>query len=100
MAGDERLDHDVALRLATRFAERVIGATDLPPVRETDLRESCELARAPGLLRLTCTITGSTYKRPWDGSEGEAVALVDEAADDTAYLVTRTPHYAWLRSRR
>jgi hypothetical protein len=37
---------------------------------------------------------------PWDGSEGEAVALVDEAADSTAFLVTRAPPYAWMRSRK
>jgi hypothetical protein len=98
MAGEVRFDEDVASRLAARFAERVRGATDLPPGREADLRESCELSRDAGLLRLTCTITGSSYERPWDGSEGQAAALVDEAADSTAYLVTRTPHYAWMRS--
>jgi hypothetical protein len=100
MAGEERLDDDVASRLAARFAERVMETAGLPPIREADLRESCELSRDAGLLRLTCTITGSCYERPWDSSEGEAGALVDEAADSTAYLVTRTPHYAWMRSRR
>jgi hypothetical protein len=94
MAGEERLDGDVASRLAARFAERVRGATDLPPIREADLRESCELSRGSGLLRLTCTITGNSYERPWDGSEGQAVELVDEAVESTAYLVTRTSHYA------
>lgn len=100
MVEEERLNDEVASRLAARFAERVMEATDLPPIRETDLRESCELRREAGLLLLTCAITGSSYERPWDGSEGEAVALVDEAADGTAYLVTRTQHYAWMRSRK
>jgi hypothetical protein len=100
MAGDEWLDDEVASRLAARFAERVSRLADLPPIRKADLRESCELSHDAGLLRLTCTITGSSYERPWDGSEGGAATLVDDAADSTAHLVTRTPHYAWLRSRR
>ena len=98
MVGDERLDDVVASRLAARFADRVLEAADLPPIREVDLRDSCELSRDAGLLRLTCTITGSSYERQWDGSEDEAVELVDDAADSTAHLVTRTPHYAWMRS--
>jgi hypothetical protein len=84
MAAKEGLDGDLASRLAARFAERVIRATHLPPVREADLRESCELSRHAELLRLTCTITGSSYGRLWDGSEGDAVSLVDEAVDSTA----------------
>ncbi len=100
MAGEVWFDDELASRLAARFAELVMGATDLPLIRKSDLRESCELRREARLLRLTCTITGSSYERPWDGSEGEAVALVEEAADSTAHLVTRTPYYAWMRSRR
>ena len=71
----------------------------LPPAREADVRESCEISRDGRLLRLTCTITGSSHERLWDGSDAEAVALVDEAAEDAAYLITRTGHYAWLHSR-
>jgi hypothetical protein len=100
MAAAQLLDHDLASRLAVRFAAQVMRATDLPPVRETDLRESCELTSDAGLLRLTCSITGSSYNRSWGGSEDEAVALVDEAANNTAHLVTRTPHYAWMHSGR
>jgi hypothetical protein len=51
-------------------------------------------------LRLVCTITGSAYERPWDGKEATALALAEEAAEDTAFLVTRTKHYALLKSRR
>jgi hypothetical protein len=71
----------------------------LPPARKNDVSQSCEITRNGELLRLTCTITGSSYERTWDDTEAEASALVDEAAEDTAYLVTKTPHYAWLRSR-
>jgi hypothetical protein len=94
------LDEQLASRLAARFTERVLDAAALPAARAGDVTESCEISRNGSSLRLTCTITGSSHERPWDGSEGEAVALVDEAADDTAYLITKTPHYAWLRSRR
>jgi hypothetical protein len=87
-----------------RFAKQVMEATDLPAVRETDLRESCVLACEPTdegeLLRVTCTITGSSKESLWDGSESGAAALVDEAADETAGLVTNTRYYAWMRSRK
>jgi len=59
-----------------------------------------DLNKPPSSPSTTCTITGTEHERPWDGSEGPAVALVDEAAESTAYLVTRTNKYAWLRSRR
>jgi hypothetical protein len=94
------LDEHLADRLTTRFAQRVIEAAALPAPRADDVRESCEVSHDGQLLRVTCTITGSSHEQPWDGSEGEAVALVDEAADATAYLITKTTHYAWLRSRR
>ena len=99
MAEPVPLDEQFASRIAGRFAERVSAAAGLPPARKTDVSASCELSRDASLLRLTCTITGSTYERPWDGSESEAVVLADEAAVDTAYLITQTPHYAWIRSR-
>lgn len=93
------LDQQFLLRLAARFTQRVMDATALPAARGGDVSESCEISRDGQLLRLTCTITGSSHERPWDGSESEAITLVDEAADDTAYLISKTPHYAWLRSR-
>jgi hypothetical protein len=101
-ARNQRLDPQVATRLAEVFSARVLELGNLPPARADDLRESCELGSTDdgSLLRLTCTITGTTHERAWDGSEGTAVSLVEEAAEDTAYLVTRTPHYAWLRSAR
>jgi len=57
------------------------------------VRESCEfrISDDRSLLRLTCTITGSSYEQPWDGSEDAALALASEAAVDTADLIARTP---------
>jgi hypothetical protein len=96
------LDADLASRLAQRFSDRVLAAAALPAARAGDIRESCEFAlnSDPPLLALTCTITGSTYEEPWDGSEATALRLTDDAAEDTAWLVTHTRHYAWLRSGR
>jgi hypothetical protein len=98
----DQLDDQLASRVADRFSERVISAADLPAARGNDVRESCELRINDdrSLLRLTCTITGSSYERPWDGSESVVLALADEASEDTAYLIARTPNYAWLRSSR
>jgi hypothetical protein len=86
------------IRLAEQFADRVLQAAVLPRVRRDDLRESCEIAAQQPRLSLTCTITGSTYEREWDGSESQAMQLVDEAADSTAHLI-RARHYAWMHSK-
>ena len=94
------LDEELAARLAERFTDRVVDAAALPPSRARDVSASLEVSRDGNLLRLTCSITGSIHERTWDGQEGDAVALVDEAADDTAYLIAKTPRYAWLRSQR
>lgn len=93
------LDDELASRVRDRFADRVIALARLPPARLADVRESGVLDGEGRMLRLTCTITGGRYERAWDGSEADAIALADEAAEDTAYLIGRTPHYAWLRSR-
>jgi len=79
-----------------------MSAAELPSARAEDVRESCEvrLSDDGSLLRLTCTITGSSYERPWDGAEAGALSLAEEAAEDSAYLITRTRNYAWLRSAR
>jgi hypothetical protein len=94
----EQLDPELVSRRAHRFADRVRQEGAPPPACLDDLRKSCELAVSgePPLLRLTCTITGGSYERPWDGAETTAFALTDEGSDDTAYLVTETRHYAWL----
>ena len=63
------LDEQLASSLAARFTERVMDAAALPFARAPEVRESCETSRDGPLLRLTCTITGSSYDRPWDGSE-------------------------------
>jgi hypothetical protein len=96
----DQLDAQLASRAVDRFSEQVISAADLPAARVKDVRESCELGISDdrSLLRLTCTITGSSYERPWDGSGGDLFALVDEASEETAHLIARTQHYAWLRS--
>jgi hypothetical protein len=90
----------LAARVAERFSRALLATARLPEARATDLRDSCELrvTEDQTLLRLTCTITGSTFQEPWDGSDTAALALGDRAADDTAYLVSHTRHYAWLRS--
>jgi hypothetical protein len=95
-----QLDARITLRLVDRFTEQVVSAAGLPTARGKDVRESCDfrISGDRSLLRLTCTITGSTYEQPWDGSEAAALALADEAAEGTAHLIARTPHYAWLRS--
>lgn len=102
MSRPDQLDAELASRVADRFSQQVLTAADLPAARGKDVRESCELRISDdrSVLRLTCTITGSSYERSWDGSEGAALALVDEASEDTAYLIARTRQYTWLRSSR
>jgi hypothetical protein len=102
VAREAKRHPELAGSLLERFTERVMTDAQLPPARRADVRESCELwaSRDPPLVGVTCTITGSSYEQQWDGSEAAAVALVDEVAESTAYLVTRTNKYAWLRSRR
>ena len=92
---------DAALKhaLVERFTNQVMQAAQLPNERSSDVEESADFSVADGEVRCTCRITGSTYTAEWDGSDATAVRLADEAADGTAYLVTRTPYYAWLRSR-
>lgn len=100
MARREQVDAQLTSRIADRFSERVVSCAGLPAARGTDVRQSCEvwISDDRSTLRLTCTITGSSYERQWDGSEAAVVLLADEASEDTAYLIARTPHYAWLRS--
>jgi len=64
------------------------------------LRDSCDVRANEDqtLLRLTCTMTGSSFQESWDGSDTVAFALGDRAADDTAHLVSHTRHCAWLHS--
>lgn len=82
-----------------RFADRVVALAALGPERRPDLRASASLSGDRGTLRFTCSITGSSHERPWNGSHPAANAFVDSAAEDTAHLILSTPHYAWLRSR-
>jgi hypothetical protein len=96
------VDPQLKERLIDRFTEQVFALADLPPARTDDVRAAPEfwLANEGATLGVTCTITGSSYEVPWDGSEEAALALADEAADGTAYAATKTPYYAWLRSAR
>lgn len=86
--------------LANRFAQRVVELGRLSAERRADLRDSLTITVEPQRLSLTCGVTGSTYERVWNGSESEALALADEAAEGTAYLIANTPHYPDMRSRR
>jgi hypothetical protein len=86
--------------LTKRFADHVMRAANLPLARRHDVEQAPSFSLEHGELRCTCGITGSTYATAWDGSEERAVALVEEAAAGTAFLLTKTPHYAWLRSSR
>ena len=88
------LDPQLTARLAVLFTDHVLDLADLPPVRADDVRDSFEIESGGHrlALRVICTITGSTYERDWDGSERTAVSLTEQAAEDTAYVVTRTPH--------
>lgn len=95
------LDSGLDQKLVERFAEQVFALAVLPRAREADVRSAPEFWIEGGTtLGVTCGITGSSYETPWDGSEETAVALAEEAADGTAWLVTKTPHYAWLHSGR
>lgn len=96
------VDPQLKQQLVDRFTEQVFALADLPRAREDDVRAAPEfwLANEGATLGVTCTITGSSYEIPWDGSGEAALALADEAADGTAYAATKTPYYAWLRSRR
>jgi hypothetical protein len=92
---------DLVDRMADAFARGVMERADLPLMRLDDFRQSCEVTVIVGdsRLRLTCTITGSSYECSWDGREESALRLASEAAESTAHLVTKTRHYEWLRSR-
>ena len=90
----------LAQLLTQRFAEGVLVGARLPEARRQDVEGSLTFAVEAGRLTCTCDITGTTYERPWDGKEQTAQALVDEASESTAYLVTTTRHYAWLRASR
>jgi hypothetical protein len=94
------LSADLEHALVERFAAYVMQAAHLPDARRSDVEQAPAFSVVGGEIRCTCRITGSTYFAEWDGSEAAAARLADEAAEGTAFLVTRTPHYAWLRSSR
>src|ERR1700675_4090856 len=83
----DQVDPELVSRVVDRFSEQVVRAADLPAARRQDVRESCQLRLSDyrSILRLTCTITGSSYEQPWDGSDAAVLALADEASQDTTY---------------
>jgi hypothetical protein len=96
------LDDAIEREAARLFADHVMHEAKLPPQRRRDVEDAPEFhVSDDGALECTCTITGATYRHEhWNGESEAVLALSLEAADGTAYLVTSTPHYAWLRSRR
>jgi hypothetical protein len=99
---DAPLEDAIERDAARRFADHVMREAKLPPQRRRDVEEALEFhVSADGALECTCTITGATYRHEhWNGDRAAVLALALDAGDGTAYLVTSTPHYAWLRSRR
>jgi hypothetical protein len=73
---------------------------ELPEIRRRDIEESVTFEAEAGPFTCRCDITGPTNGDTWDGSLQRAEAVVDEAAEDTAYLVKKTGLYGWLHSRR
>ena len=96
---NRELDPNLVGQLADAFRDRAMAKGGFPPARGPDVRESFEVSQSEdgSWLYVTCTITGSTYETSWDGSERVALSAVTEAADETADLITGTPHYAWMR---
>jgi hypothetical protein len=91
---------ELGAELQEVFATHAMSVASLPEARHADLRESAEFSSHASELRCTCTITGSTYADPWDGTREEALAFAARVGEDTGWLVSHTPYYAWLRSRR
>jgi hypothetical protein len=73
---------------------------DLPSARRPHVTESISFRVDSAQLACTCDITGSTKSSTWNGTPGDAEQLVDDLADETAFLISETPHYAWLRATR
>ena len=93
------LDPELERALVERFTDYVMRVARLPEAQRTAVEQAPDFHVVDGEIRCTCGITGSTYSAVWDGSDETARHFADEAAHGTVLLVTRTPYYAWLRSR-
>ena len=69
--------------LVQRFVDHVMSVAILPPGRRAEIEQAPRFWIEHTELRCTCGITGSTYAAAWDGSEGRAMNLADEAAEGT-----------------
>ena len=93
------VDRELAAALARRFADKISSDADLPKLRHPELEQSLTFKSEAHQLTCICNITGSSYHASWDGTAEAAGRLVDEAAEDTVFLIDKTRHYPWLRSR-
>jgi hypothetical protein len=94
------LDPEIRQSLVDRFASAVMSLADLPPSRLADLTGAAQFSATKSEIRCTCGVTGSTYAEPWDGSPVAAEQFAGDAAENTAYPIRTTPHYAWLRASK
>jgi hypothetical protein len=95
-----KFDDSLQASLVNRFVEVVMRAAPIPAERRADVANATDFSVHDGELSFTCGITGSTYELRWDGSLDAAVAFVEEAGEETAWLIKETPHYHWLFSSR
>lgn len=97
------LSAELEAALVRRYAELVMRRADIPAARRADLEASPRFTASDDWISCTCSITGSSYERTWDGSDASALAFADDVGDKTAELVQRTAknhRYAWLFARR
>ena len=97
------LDRDLHAALVKRFTDAVMQTAGLPAARQPDVQAASRFSSKDGEIVCTCSITGSTYTQPWDGSRSAAEAFAQSVGEDTADLVRRTPknhQYAWLYAAR
>jgi hypothetical protein len=92
---------EVALQslLVHRFADAVMLGAAMPPARRADVEQAATFSVVDGEIVCTCSITGSTYSEPWDGSRASAAAFAASVGESTAALVARRKKnhlYAWL----
>jgi hypothetical protein len=97
------LDSSLHATLVSRFTHAVMQGAALPAARHGDVEGAPTFSAADGEIVCTCSITGSTYAEPWDGSSASAEEFAEAAGESTAALVaraTKNHHYAWLYASR
>jgi hypothetical protein len=92
---------DAALEqeLVERFAQTVVRVAELSHSHVQDLQSSAHFAARPPEIVCVCDLTGSTERSSWDGTREAALTFATEAGNNTAWLITHTPHYGWLRGK-